>query len=84
VPFRETPHFAITQHAADTGHDRPRQPQQRPAKPAAAAKPARRPGQGGQARKPGSRPAGRASSSNNSGGWQAPRQRSGGYRSGRM
>jgi ATP-dependent RNA helicase RhlE len=83
VPFRETPHFAITQHAGDTGHDRPRQSQQRPAKPAAAQQ-ARRPSQGGQGRKPGSRPAGRSSSnSNSSGGWQAPRQRSGGYRSGR-
>ena len=77
VPFRETPHFAIVQHAADSGNDRQRQPQQRPAK-AATAQPARRPAQGGQGRKPGGRPAGR------SGGWQAPRQRSGGYRSGRM
>ena len=82
VPFRETPHFAIVQHAADSGNDRQRQPQQRPAK-AAAAQPARRPAQGGQGRKPGGRPAGRSSGSG-SGGWQAPRQRSGGYRSGRM
>ena len=81
VPFRETPHFAIVQHAADSGNDRQRQPQQRPAK-AATAQPARRPAQGGQGRKPGGRPAGR--SGGGSGGWQAPRQRSGGYRSGRM
>ena len=81
VPFRETPHFAIIQHAADTSRDSPRQPQQRPAKPAAAAQSARRPAQGGQGRKPGPRPAGRSGST--SGGWQAPRQRSGGYRSGR-
>ena len=85
VPFRETPHFAIVQHAADSGNDRQRQPQQRPAK-AAAAQPARRPAQGGQGRKPGGRPAGRSSGSGGGGGggWQAPRQRSGGYRSGRM
>jgi len=82
VPFRETPHFAIVQHAADSGNDRQRQPQQRPAK-AATAQPARRPAQGGQGRKPGGRPAGRSGGSG-SGGWQAPRQRSGGYRSGRM
>ena len=81
VPFRETPHFAIVQHAADSGNDRQRQPQQRPAK-AAMAQPARRPAQGGQGRKPGGRPAAR--SGGGSGGWQAPRQRSGGYRSGRM
>jgi len=87
VPFRETPHFAIVQHAADSGNDRQRQPQQRPAK-AATAQPARRPAQGGQGRKPGGRPAGRSGGSggsgSGSGGWQAPRQRSGGYRSGRM
>jgi ATP-dependent RNA helicase RhlE len=89
VPFRETPHFAIVQHAADSGNDRQRQPQQRPAK-AATAQPARRPARGGQGRKPGGRPAGRSSSGSasgsgsGSGGWQAPRQRSGGYRSGRM
>jgi ATP-dependent RNA helicase RhlE len=83
VPFRETPHFAIIQHAADSGNDRQRY-QQRPAQ-AGAAQPARRPAQGGQGRKPGGRPAGRSGSgsSNSSGGWQAPRQRSGGYRSGR-
>jgi len=79
VPFRETPHFAITQHAADASHDRQRQPQ-RPAKPAATAKPARRGAQAAKGRKPGSRPSGRGGH----GGWQAPRQRSGGYRSGRM
>jgi ATP-dependent RNA helicase RhlE len=78
VPFRETPHFAITQHPADTGHDRQRQPQ-RPVKPATTQS-ARRPAQAGQDHKPGSRPAGRGSR----GGWRAPRQRSGGYRSGRM
>ena len=83
VPFRETPHFAIVQHAGDSGNDRQRQPQQRPAK-AAAAQPARRPAQGGQGRKPGGRPAGRSGGGSSSGGWQAPRQRSGGYRSGRM
>jgi len=83
VPFRETPHFAIVQHAADSGNDRQRQPQQRPAK-AATAQPARRPAQGGQGRKPGGRPAGRSGGGSSSGGWQAPRQRSGGYRSGRM
>ena len=83
VPFRETPHFAIVQHAADSGNDRQRQPQQRPPK-AAVAQPARRPAQGGQGRKPGGRPAGRSGGGGGSGGWQAPRQRSGGYRSGRM
>jgi ATP-dependent RNA helicase RhlE len=85
VPFRETPHFAILQHAADSGNDRQRQPQRQPQRPAKAstAQPARRPAQGGQGRKPGGRPAGRSSGSS-SGGWQAPRQRSGGYRSGRM
>jgi ATP-dependent RNA helicase RhlE len=89
VPFRETPHFAILQHAADSGNDRQRQPQRQPQRPAKAstAQPARRPAQGGQGRKPGGRPAGRSSGSgsgSSSGGWQAPRQRSGGYRSGRM
>jgi ATP-dependent RNA helicase RhlE len=45
VPFRDTPHFAITQHVADSGHDRQRQPQ-RPAM--------KRPAQPGQARRGGS------------------------------
>ena len=76
VPFRDTPHFAIVQHAPDSGGERQRQ--QRPQHPASAQQ-AKRPAQAGQGRKP-ARPSG-----GRGGSWSGkPRQRAGGYRSGRM
>ncbi len=77
IPFAEPPHFAITRHAADADHDRPRAPRHVPA--AAASKAARRPGQGGAAHKP-RRPAAARSGSRPG----RPAQRPGGYRSGRL
>jgi ATP-dependent RNA helicase RhlE len=76
VPFRDTPHFAIVQHAPDSGGERQRQ--QRPQHPASGQQ-AKRPAQAGQGRKP-ARPSG-----GRGGSWSGkPRQRAGGYRSGRM
>jgi ATP-dependent RNA helicase RhlE len=74
VPFRDTPHFSILEHRTP-----PERTESRQQAPAAQGQPGARPAQAGQGRRPGHAGGSRA------GGWHStPRQRSGGFRSGRM